>query len=235
MLLENQIRPSPSPNYWVRQSVDCEEQPRDNQSRPRHIPTSRESASHLRPSVAASSWDPTETPALYSAQSQASSRVFRRHREPALSCEAFSALQRVAHNCLRLTDDGIQVSLVLEALSINLVDVFCSRRARGKPAAASYDFQATDWSVVTRSASQLRSDRFASQARLLDCLRRQLLQTRLLLGSGGRIDARVVRSPELGCQIAEVLARIFSRACRNFGREQIHDQAVFICCPYCSV
>ena len=82
----------------------------------------------------------------------------------------FSPPQRVAHNCLRFIDDGIQVSLILEAFRVNLVDVFCAGRTRGKPTAAGHDFQTTDLRVVAGSASQLRRDRLPSQTRLFDRL-----------------------------------------------------------------
>jgi len=54
--------------------------------------------------------------------------------------QAFLPLQRVAHDCLRFIDDGIQVGLILEALRVNLIDVFRAGWTRRKPAAASHDF-----------------------------------------------------------------------------------------------
>ena len=62
------------------------------------------------------------------------------------------------------------MSFVLEALGINLVDVFGAGRTGRKPAAAGYDFEAPDGCVVAGSASQLRGNRLASKAGFLDRL-----------------------------------------------------------------
>src|SRR5271156_2146384 len=96
---------------------------------------------------------------------------------------------------------------ILEALRVNLVDIFRAGWTRGKPAAAGHDFQSTDLGVVAGSASQFGGDRLTSQARLLHRFWRKLLQACLLLRRGRRIDAGVVRCAELLGQFEEVLAR----------------------------
>src|SRR5215831_20233217 len=52
--------------------------------------------------------------------------------------------QRGVHHLLGLGKDGLQVSLVLEALGIDLVDGLGSRRARCEPAVARHDLQTLD-------------------------------------------------------------------------------------------
>ena len=46
----------------------------------------------------------------------------------------WSSSQRVVHDLLRLFHDRVQVRLALEALSVNLVDVFGAGGPGGKPA-----------------------------------------------------------------------------------------------------
>jgi len=108
--------------------------------------------------------------------------------------------------------------LILEALCVNLINIFRARWTCGKPAAAGNDFQSTNLGVVAGCASQLGSDRLAGQARLLYRFGRKLLQACLLLRCGRRIDARVVRRPEFFGQFDEVLARILASAGCNFRR-----------------
>src|SRR2546425_5134827 len=114
-------------------------------------------------------------------------------------------VQSVVHNFLGLAHNRVQVRLILEALRIDLVDVLRARGARRKPAAGGRDFQTTDWGVVAWGVGQLGDYRLTSQARLLDGLRRQLSQPRLLLRRCGRVDTCVVRCAELGRQFAVVL------------------------------
>ena len=55
---------------------------------------------------------------------------------------------------------------------------------------------------------------------LLYSLRRELLQFCFLLGTGGRIDARVVRSSELPGQLTVVFPRVLAGTGGNLGRQQ---------------
>src|SRR5262244_2977100 len=123
----------------------------------------------------------------------------------------------------------------LEALRIDLIDVLRTRRPGREPPATRHDLQAVDRRVVARRAGQLGGDRLAGEGVFLDRGRRQLLESRLLLGRGGRVDARVVRRAELRHDLFEVLAGILAGARRDLGREEIHDRAVLVGRPYRTV
>src|SRR5258708_37152888 len=98
---------------------------------------------------------------------------------------------------LRFAHDGVEVSLVLEALRVDLVDVLRAGRARREPAATGDDLQSADRRAVARGTGQLAPDRLAGHLRLLDGLEWDMRQPRLLLGRRRRIDACVVRRAEL--------------------------------------
>src|SRR5713101_5314432 len=82
-------------------------------------------------------------------------------------------VQGVAHDLLRLAHDGVEVSLVLEAFRVDLVNVLRAGRPRREPAAASDDLQTADRRVVARGAGQPGRDGFAGELRLLDGLGRE--------------------------------------------------------------
>src|SRR5262245_12441517 len=70
-------------------------------------------------------------------------------------------VQGVAHDLLRLAHDGVEVGLVLEALRVDLVDVFRAGRPGREPATGGHDLQAADRGVIARGTGQLGQDRFA--------------------------------------------------------------------------
>src|SRR6266446_1540496 len=129
---------------------------------------------------------------------------------------------------LRFAHDGVEVSLVLEALRVDLVDVLRAGRPRREPAAPGDDLQPADRLAVARGAGQLGPDRFAGQLRLHDGLEGEVRQPRLLLGRRRRIDACVVRRAELLGQRPIVLARVVSGARGDLGRQEGHDRAVLV-------
>jgi len=69
--------------------------------------------------------------------------------------------QRIVHHRLRLTDDGIEVRIVFEALRIDLVDGLGTRWAGCEPAAARDHLEAADRGIVARGAAQLGDNRLA--------------------------------------------------------------------------
>src|SRR5882724_9213776 len=89
--------------------------------------------------------------------------------------------ERVVHHFPRLGDNGIQVSLILEALRVNFVDVLRTGRPGGKPTAGSHYFEATDRSIVGGSSGQFGYDGLPCQGRLPDGFGREFLKSRLLL------------------------------------------------------
>src|ERR1700675_700851 len=55
------------------------------------------------------------------------------------------------HHRLGFAHDAVQMGLILEALRVDLVDVFRAGGAGGEPAARRHDFQAADRRVIARS------------------------------------------------------------------------------------
>src|SRR5262252_6239066 len=70
-------------------------------------------------------------------------------------------VQCCVHNHLGLTDNRVQMDLVLEAFRVDLIDAFRTRRSRRKPAAGGHDLQPTYRGVVAGGAGQLSKDRLA--------------------------------------------------------------------------
>src|SRR6185312_6850958 len=102
------------------------------------------------------------------------------------------------------------------------------RGAGGEPAAGAGDLEAADGGAVAGSAGQLGDDRIARQRRRLDRRRVELLERRLLARRGRRVDARVVRRPELGAQVLVVLPGIAPGDGGDLGGQQIQNDAVLV-------
>src|ERR1700719_3812904 len=144
---------------------------------------------------------------------------------------AFRGLQRAINDLARFAQNGVQMSLAMEALRVNLVDVFRTRWPGCKPAAGRHHFYPTDWRVIPGSACKFVDDRLTGEVRFRDGVRREPLQAGFLLRSGRSINARVIRLPELRRQLAIVLARISTCMRSDLGCEQVHDRSVLICRP----
>ena len=76
--------------------------------------------------------------------------------------------------------------------------------------------------------SPARSDSFTASGR-------EFFQLCFLLGRGGRVDARVVRSAELRRQFAVMFSGILAGARGNLRRQQVHDRPVLVGRPYGAV
>src|SRR5262245_60813342 len=72
-------------------------------------------------------------------------------------------LQGMVDDLLRFTKDRVQVALVLETLSINLVDVLGSGRPGGEPATGSDYFDTANRCIVARGGGKFGCDRFTCQ------------------------------------------------------------------------
>src|SRR2546422_11192782 len=81
---------------------------------------------------------------------------------------------------LRVAHDGVEVSLVLEAFRVDLVDVLRAGRPRREPAAASDDLQTADRRIVARGRRPRGRDGSAGPLRRKDRLGRGLLPPRRL-------------------------------------------------------
>src|SRR5262245_4729925 len=118
--------------------------------------------------------------------------------------------------------------LTVQPRPVDLVDVFGAGWPRREPSARGHDLQPADWSVVAGSRRQRGGDPLAGQRVFLHVVCRELSQPRLLLGRGGRVDARVVRRAELRRQTRAVPAGSLAGARGIPGGRQAHDRAVFV-------
>src|SRR5215475_6464088 len=88
--------------------------------------------------------------------------------------------QGSSHHGLRFLHDGLEVSLALEALRVELVDVLRAGRSGGEPARVGDDLQSSDLLVVAGRARELCHDGLAAQVSCRHVLRRELAQEMLL-------------------------------------------------------
>src|ERR1700688_5073679 len=127
------------------------------------------------------------------------------------------------------------MSLTLEAFRINLVDIFRAGGPSCKPTTFRYNLQPANRSLIAGGPGKLGGDGLACQVRSLDGVRRESLETCLLFWRSRCVNSCVIWRAKFLGQVAVVLARVFARAGSNFGSQQIHDRAIFVCRPHCSV
>src|SRR5271170_1594467 len=123
----------------------------------------------------------------------------------------------------------------LEALRVNLADIFCSGRPRREPSALTHYFKSTDGRTIARCLRQFAHNRLASQVGLFYIGWRKLQEFRLLLWRRRSIDARVIGHAKFIGQLLHVHPRIFTGYGGDFRRQQIHDRAILVCGPDCSI
>src|ERR1700719_3111968 len=95
---------------------------------------------------------------------------------------------RVAEDALCVSQDRLQVLLILEAFGVDFVNRLGSRRSRREPAAPGDDLEATDRHAVSGGARELCYDRLTGRMRRLDRLGRQFFEPCLLFWCRGRVD-----------------------------------------------
>src|ERR1700683_3828300 len=127
------------------------------------------------------------------------------------------------------------MALTLETLGVNFINVLGARGSRSKPTTLGHNFQAADRGSVAWRFGELGGDRLARQVLLLYRVRREFRQLRFLLGSGGRVDARVIRCSELRGQLAVMFTGALVRARGNLRRQQVQNQPVLVGRPRCAV
>ena len=91
------------------------------------------------------------------------------------------------------------MTLILEALRIDLIDVLGAGRPGREPAIIGHDLQPADRGAVTWGGSQFGCDRLAGESISGNRCGRQFLQPRLLIWGRWRIDPRIVWRAELDC------------------------------------
>src|ERR1700733_8061261 len=81
--------------------------------------------------------------------------------------------QSVVHYFFRLTHDGTEMRCALEALRIDLVDVFGAGGPGREPAVFGHDLQSANRSLIAWCLGQLGCNRLARQFRLFDRVGRE--------------------------------------------------------------
>src|SRR5712671_6610326 len=108
----------------------------------------------------------------------------------------------------RLLLDTAKMVAPLEALRVELVDVFGARGTRREPAARSDHFQPADGRVVPRRRREPRGDPLTRELGGRDLFRRQPGEPRLLFGGRRRVDALVGALAEFRRELAVELAGV---------------------------
>src|SRR5271163_1805100 len=122
-----------------------------------------------------------------------------------------------------------------KALGVNLVDFLRARRARRKPAVLGDHLNPTDRAAVSGSSRENLLDFLARDFARVDVIRRQSLKSGFLLECSGSLDALVKRVAQIPCKLTVDFARIFSKARRDFRREETRDDTVFVGGPHASI
>src|SRR5438874_9916278 len=119
----------------------------------------------------------------------------------------------------------------LEALRIDLVDVFGPGRTRRKPSAFSNHLQAANRCAIAWRMSEDSLDWLAGKICGSDLLRREPLQHFFLCRSGLGLNTIVKMLAELELELVVDLPGVAARSRRNLRREQCGHNAVFVRCP----
>src|SRR3984957_2784386 len=118
--------------------------------------------------------------------------------------------------------------LTEEALGVNFVNLLRARRPRRKPSILCGHFDSANGVAVSGSCGEDLLDLFAGEFGNVDIGCRQFLQGGLLFQVGGSLHAFVNRIAQVPREFTVDLARIFSRARRDFRREQAGNDSVFV-------
>src|SRR5882672_851826 len=156
------------------------------------------------------------------------------------ACKAIERLasvgcERRVHDVLRLGDQPVQMAGVMKALSVDLVNIFGSRRPRGEPTAARSDLDAADGRIVAGCVSQNLIDRLAGELRDPHLRTIELAELFLLLRVCRGVHAVGEHRAQFLSHGAVRIAGIPSGTRRNLRREQRRHQAVLVGRPYAAV
>ncbi len=121
--------------------------------------------------------------------------------------------------------------LVDKALSVNLVNIFRTRWAEGKPAVFSNDFQAADGGIVAWSIGQDSLDRFASQGILFDRIWSKILENVLLLHCCRGINAGIDGRTKAIGEFLVMDSWITSCLSGDLGSQKVKDDPVLVSTP----
>ena len=156
------------------------------------------------------------------------------YRTPSLSNSANRCYRRAAglrecgvDHCLRGAKNRVEMGGALEALRIDLVDVFRARRTGGEPAVPGDDLQAANRRIVPRRPRELRTIGSPASSVAVTASG-ESLASGLLLRSRRRVAPAVIRCPQFTRQGLIALAGIPPGACRQFGSKQAEDQSVLV-------
>src|SRR5262249_15146045 len=131
--------------------------------------------------------------------------------------------------------NSLQVVAATKAFRVQLVDRLCSGGTRREPAICGDHLQTADGCTVSWCGREHRLDRVTGKLGCRDVFWRELEQHGLLFRGGWRIDTGIHGSAQLMRQVGVQLGWISPGLRHDFNGEQIHDDAVLLGHPYCSV
>src|ERR1700722_9813559 len=143
--------------------------------------------------------------------------------------------ERVAHNRLRLGENGEQVMIAAETLGVDLVDILRSRGPCREPGVLGDDLETADGRIVSRRARQELFDFLAGKIGALYLLGGELREHRFLLGARARLDAIGRRLAPVPRQLAIQRARIAPGARGDLRGQECGGDAVLVRGPYRAV
>src|SRR5271165_6995174 len=117
--------------------------------------------------------------------------------------------------------------LALEALGVDLIDVFGTGGPGGKPSVLCHYFYTSNSGSVGRSFCQRSRYCFAGEfSRNGGRVERR--KAPLLFRRRGDVDPGVVGRPELGSQFVVMLTRVLAGGSGDFSGQEVEDDAVFV-------
>src|SRR5512139_2714483 len=142
-------------------------------------------------------------------------------------------------SCERCADDGnslflypLEMPFTQKAFGINLVNIFSTRGTGCKPSVFRNHFEPPDLGIIPRRTGQFCRYGFTSKFLCRDKFRREFCQHCSLVSRGWSVNPRIIGFPELIFEFPVVISRVFAGPCGNFTGEEVHDDAVLVCCPY---
>ncbi len=146
----------------------------------------------------------------------------------------------VIHRCgegsiddvLRFGLNLLEVFRAQETLGVDFVDRFGAGRSGSKPAILGHHLEAADGCIIAGRIGQFGEDRFSRHLIGLDHLRRERFQHSFLLQRGGGIHSSINGAAELLLQRLIMLAGVSSGLGRDFGGQQVEDDAILVGRPH---
>src|SRR5260370_5263449 len=136
--------------------------------------------------------------------------------------------ERLRNNCLGFFFDAAEIFLAKEVLGVNLVNLFRTRRARGKPAILCDHLDSANRVAVSRSCRENLLDLLTSNFGNGDVGWGQSHEGRFLFRRGGGIDPVVKSISQVPPEVTGNFARISSETRRDFRRQETPEDSILV-------